>query len=112
METSTVDKKKIDRINAAMISAGIGSAALAVLIVLTEMSASVKTFLTLNEGVGALSGKTVFSIAIWLLTWAILDKTLPSLKISFEKAYRIMLVLVGLGLLGTFPTFFLAFATH
>ena len=51
----------LDRsVGAAFIAAGIGSFVLALMIVLTEMKAGagLKTFLTWNSGVGALSGKT------------------------------------------------------
>jgi hypothetical protein len=40
----------------------------------------------------------------------ILDRGMSNPKMPFEKAFRLMLILVALGLLGTFPIFFQAFA--
>lgn len=110
MNTSEVDPRTIGRINAAMISAGIGCVALALLVVLAEISAGAKDFMNLNDGVGALSGKTVFAVLIWLVFWVMLDRGTSLSKMSFEKAFRLMLILVAIGLIGTFPIFFQAFA--
>lgn len=93
-----------------MISAGIGCVALAFFVVLAEVSKSARDFLNLNAAVGPLAGKTIFTVLIWLVVWAVLDKGMHNSKMPFEKAYRLMLLMVAIGLLGTFPIFFQAFA--
>lgn len=96
---------------AALLALGLGSVAYGIFVVIPEFSASFKTFLTLDEGVGALSGKTTFGVIVWLVAWAVLHITLGK-KSSFDlrRAYYWALVGVALGALFTFPIFFQAFA--
>lgn len=110
MNTSSQDLTVINRINAAMISSGIGAVALGFFTVLAEISESSKSFMVLNEGVGALSGKTAFAVLIWFVIWAILDRSMRGSRLTFDKAFNLTLFLFAIGLLGTFPIFFQAFA--
>ena len=110
MSTSAIEQRTIARLNAAMIAAGIGCVVLAFFVVLAEISTSAKDFMNLNAGVGPLSGKTIFTVLVWLITWVALDKAMSNSKMSFEKAFRITLILVAVGVVGTFPIFFQAFA--
>ena len=95
---------------AALLALGLGSVAYGILVIIPEFSASFKTFLTLNESVGPLSGKTIFAIVIWLVVWVVLHQVFTKKSFELAKAYTWSLIMVGLGLLFTFPTFFLAFA--
>ena len=111
MSTSVEQQGTTNRINAAMISAGIGCVTLAFFVVLAEVSSSAKDFLNLNAAVGPLAGKTIFTVLVWLVVWAVLDRGMRNSKMAFEKAYRLLLFMVAIGLIGTFPIFFQAFAS-
>ncbi|MBW4437799.1 MAG: hypothetical protein KME04_11730 [Pleurocapsa minor GSE-CHR-MK-17-07R] len=94
---------------AAMIASGIGSLVLGLAIILSEVSAGIKTFLTWNSGVGSLSGKTGVSIIAFVVGWAVLHFVFKSRPISLMTSFIITVVLVALGLLLTFPPVFLMF---
>jgi hypothetical protein len=97
-------------ISAAIIAAGIGAAALGAFTTLAEASTGVKDWLQWSEAVGPLSGQTVMTVIVWLVAWAGLHVALRSKPDHPGRALTIGLVLIGLGVLGTFPTFFQLFA--
>ncbi len=99
-------------ISAAIIAAGIGAAALGLFTTLAEASATVKDWLQWNDRVGPLSGKTLLAVAVWLAAWAILHVTLRNRPFETRRALIITLVLLVLGVIGTFPTFFQAFTSE
>ena len=89
--------------------AGIGALALGIFTTLAEASESVAEFFEWSVRVGPLSGKTTSAIIVWLVAWAVLYLLLRGREYESRKALTIALVLVALGLVGTFPTFFQAF---
>jgi hypothetical protein len=95
---------------AAILAAGIGSLALGILTTLAEASESIKEFLNLYDPVGPLSGKTVGAVIIWLVAWGVLHMVYRNRAVESRRELAASLVLIGLGVLGTFPTFFQAFA--
>lgn len=95
---------------AALVSAGIGVFTLGLLTTLVEAWAGLKTFLTFNDGVGPLSGKTIVPVIIWLVVWAGLHFAWRGKDLDFGKAATATLALIALGFLGTFPIFFQMFA--
>jgi hypothetical protein len=97
-------------ISAAIIAAGIGAATLGLLTTLAEASESFSDWLVWSDDVGPLAGKTILTVAVWLVAWAILHIGLRNRKRGVASALTIGLVLVIAGLVGTFPTFFQAFA--
>lgn len=97
-------------IAAAILAAGIGSFALGVLTTLAEANERIKEFLNFYDPVGPLSGKTVGAVVIWLIAWVILHLAYRNKAVESRRELAISLVLIGLGLLGTFPIFFQAFA--
>lgn len=97
-------------IAAAILAAGIGALALGVLTTLAEASESIKEFLNLYDPVGPLSGKTIGAVIIWLIAWAILHMMYRNKAVESRKELAASLFLIGLGVLGTFPMFFQAFA--
>lgn len=103
------DAKSEAPIVAALLAMGVGVVVYGIFVVLSEFSESFKTFLTLNDGVGALSGKTTFGVLVWLAIWAVLHPALRKSTLDLSRAFKISLVMVGIGVLFTFPTFFLAF---
>lgn len=98
-------------IAAAILAAGIGAAALGFLTTLAEASTDVKDWLDWDSDVGPLSGKTSLAVVVWLLSWATLHVVYRSKPYETRRAVLIAAVLVGLGVLGTFPTFFQAFTS-
>jgi hypothetical protein len=59
---------------AALVAAGIGSAALGVLTTLAELSARLKNVLNIYDPVGPLSGKPTLPVIIWLIAWYVLAR--------------------------------------
>jgi hypothetical protein len=97
-------------ISAAIIAAGVGAAALGVFTTLAEANSTVKDWLQFNDAVGPLSGKTIMTVIVWLVSWAVLHLALRRKRYETGRALTIALILIGLGVLGTFPTFFQLFA--
>jgi hypothetical protein len=95
---------------AVLLAAGIGSFALGLITTLAEASAGFRDRLVLNAGVGPLSGKTIWATVIFLVAWAVLAARLRNRDGLLRSATTIFVVLTVLGLLGTFPIFFQAFA--
>jgi hypothetical protein len=96
-------------IAAAIIAGGIGAAALGLFTTLAEASTDVKDWLDWDSDVGPLSGKTIMAVIVWLVAWAVLHVVYRGKPYETRRAFTIAVVLVGLGVLGTFPTFFQAF---
>jgi hypothetical protein len=88
---------------AAILSAGIGSFALAVIAIAGDKSASIKSILVFYKPTGPLSGVTTVAILIWLLTWGILEWRWRNRTIAVGRTNAIALTLLALGLLLTFP---------
>jgi hypothetical protein len=95
---------------AAVLAAGIGSLALGILTTLAEASEDIKELLNFYDPVGPLSGKTTGAVIVWVVAWAILHMVYRNKVVESRKELAASLVLIGLGVLGTFPIFFQAFA--
>jgi hypothetical protein len=95
---------------AALLAAGIGAFALGLLTTLAEASSGFRDRLVLNAGVGPLSGKTVWATVIFVAAWVVLHFMLRERDRILRSATIAFVVLTLLGLLGTFPIFFQAFA--
>lgn len=59
---------------------------------------------------GPLSGKTIFATVAFLASWIVLTPLLRYRSFPWRPVVGATVVLVALGILGTFPTFFQAFA--
>lgn len=94
---------------AAILASGIGSMALGLFTTLAQASVAVRTTLNFYNPVGPLSGKTTAAVIVWLVAWGILHGLWKSEEVNFRKVFTAALILIGLGLLGTFPPFFEAF---
>jgi hypothetical protein len=91
---------------AAMLAAGIGCFFLGLTTSLAQGSKAIGNILNFYNPVGPLGGKTTVAIVVWLVAWAILAGKWKDQSADFGKMYKVTLILVGLGLLGTFPLFF------
>ena len=96
-------------IAAAVIAGGIGAAALCLFTTLAEASTGVKNWLQWSDAVGPLSGKVLMALLVWLVAWALLYLALRNKPYETRRALTIALILIGLGVLGTFPLFYQAF---
>jgi hypothetical protein len=96
---------------AAVLAAGVGALALGVVTTVSEMSSTVSGWLDLYSRVGPLSGKTIVTVVVWLLSWVVLHLLLRERGTLTRGIVVTAVVLLGLGLLGTFPTFFELFAS-
>jgi fluoride ion exporter CrcB/FEX len=100
---------------AAMVAAGIGIFALGLLTTLAEAFAGFKEFLERFDfvgGVGPLAGKTTLAVLVWAVVWAILAMIWRGKDSSLRWMFALGLTLGVLGAIGTFPTFFEAFASE
>jgi hypothetical protein len=106
------EEKNEGPVSAAIIAGGVGTLALGVLTTLAAASESVADALALVDRVGPLAGKTVFAVVIWLIAWGILHAMLKDTRYETKRALTLSLILVAVGVVGTFPTFFEAFAAE
>ena len=95
--------------SAAFIAGGIGCFVIGLLTTLAEGSASIKSFLQWDDGVGPLAGKTGYGVIIFFLAWAILHFMWRDKNVDIKRSFYISMGLTALGFLGTFPIFFQLF---
>ena len=88
---------------AGILAAGVGCFALAVLALLADKVALVKSSLVLYKPTGPLSGVSTGAILIWLFTWAILEWRWSKKTVAAGRINAIGLALMALSLLLTFP---------
>lgn len=94
---------------AMLLASGIGTFFLGLFTTLAEKSADFKDRMQLNDSVGPLSGKTIFAVALFVISAAVLVPLLAKRDGLLRNATIAFVVLTVLGYLGTFPTFFQAF---
>jgi hypothetical protein len=95
---------------AAVLATGIGVFVLGVLTTLSEASTDIADFLQWSDDVGPLSGKTILSAVAFFASWGVLHLIWRREDRPLRPILIIAAVLVALGVIGTFPTFFEAFA--
>jgi hypothetical protein len=88
---------------AALLASGFGSAVFGAAVLAAESSETVKAALTLDQGVGPLSGKTVVGSLAYVLGWTVLHLTLRRRTVRTRATLRATAALLGAGLLLTFP---------
>ena len=94
---------------AAMVAAGIGSLTIGILTTGAVLSAELKTALNFYNPAGPLSGKTSVGIAVWLISWLILNALWKNKDLRLRTAFIWTLMLLAVALLLTFPPVFEAF---
>jgi len=88
---------------AAILAAGVGSFALALLALAADKSAPLKSALVFWKPTGALSGVSTVAIVLWLLVWAILDLRWRRKTVALARTNSLAFVLLVLSFLLTFP---------
>jgi len=94
---------------AALIAGGLGSATLGLMTVLAEASPSIKDALNWWNPAGPLTGKALVGVTAFVASWIVLHVIFRGRNVTFAPAATIALILLGLGLLGTFPPIFAMF---
>jgi hypothetical protein len=95
---------------AAILAVGIGTFVIGVLTTWAEASTGFADALNWKDRVGPLSGKTIIGTVAYFLSWAVLTAALRGRTPRLRTTLWLAGILVALGLIGTFPTFFEAFA--
>lgn len=88
---------------AAVLAAGVGSAALGVLAFAGDKSAAMKAMLNWYTPTGALSGVTTAAIIVWLVVWVLLELAWKGKTAAVGRLTAAALVLLLVGFLLTFP---------
>lgn len=94
---------------AAMVASGIGAFAIGLLTTGAVISEGLKATLNWWNPAGPLTGKTGLGVIVWLISWYILNRIWHTEDRSLQQAFTITLILIGLGLILTFPPVFEAF---
>jgi hypothetical protein len=97
---------------AAVLATGIGAFVLGLVTTLNEASTGVHDFLEFDDDVGPLSGKTIVAVIAYFASWAILHGLWRRQNRALRPILIASAVLIALGILGTLPTFFQAFASE
>lgn len=105
-----VPDKPFGPVAAVFLSAGVGAVVLGILTTLSEASEGVKSALEWSKSVGSLSGKTIISSAVFFVMWGILHSTMKDKDLDPKKVFTWTAILVVIGIVLTFPTFFQLFA--
>lgn len=110
-ESSDIPAPKRDGFpSATLIAAGIGTFVLGLMTTWAEASTTIKTKLAFSHDVGPLSGKTTWAVIAFVVSWAVLSAVLWKRDKLLNIALIAFAVLTVMGLIGTFPKFFQAFA--
>lgn len=88
---------------AAILSAAVGSFALAILALVGDKSAAVKSSLVFYKPTGPLSGVTDIALLIWLALWIVLEMRWSKKGVALGPICIASFVLLGLSFLLTFP---------
>jgi hypothetical protein len=107
----TAPERPLGPAAAVVLAAGIGALTLGILTTLAEASTGTADFLQFNDRVGPLSGKTIISTAVFFAAWALLTALWRRKNPPLRTVFIATTVLLALGFLGTFPTFFQTFAS-
>ena len=86
---------------AAILASAVGAFAMGLFVILHE--AGIFSAPSLYAPAGALSGRSTFAVAAWLVAWGLLHARWSGKDIRPAPVFRLTLALVALGVLGTSP---------
>jgi hypothetical protein len=105
-QTPTTDKKLPNGpAAAAILAGGIGAFCMGLVTSIAEIITSTQNLLKWVGPVGPLSGKIGVTLVVFALTWVVLGSRWKDKDVAFDRIANIALVLLVLGLIGTFPLF-------
>jgi hypothetical protein len=91
---------------AAILAAAFGCAVLGVLTFFTEISVRIAKLMTFIKAAGNLSGVTSLTMFVWIISWILLHRRWKTRSIKMGGlVLTTSLLLILIGLLGTFPPF-------
>jgi hypothetical protein len=90
---------------AAVLAVAIGGLVLGVCALAGDASPALAHLLNVWDPTGPLSGVTALAIISWLLAWFVLTRAWRWRNLDLRRINLLALVLIGLGLLLTFPPF-------
>ena len=90
---------------AAILSAGIGSAALGVFALAGDAFPAINRLLNFYTPSGALSGVSTVAVIIWLVAWYVLARRWARATVAMAQVNVAAFVLLAVGVLLTFPPF-------
>lgn len=90
---------------AAILAAGIGSAALGILALAGDASPAIKKALNFYNPTGPLSGVTIVTIIVWLVSWFALNRLWQRRTVPMVRVNVAAFLLLAVGFLLTFPPF-------
>ena len=90
---------------AAILTAGIGCAAVGILALAGDASPSIGKALNFYNPVGTLSGVSTLAIIVWLVSWFVVGGMWRERTVNLGKVNVIAFILLVVGLLLTFPPF-------
>jgi hypothetical protein len=86
---------------ASALAAGVGAFAMGLFVVLNE--AGLFAAPTLYGPAGGVTGRTTFATLVWLAAWGVLHARWRAREIAPGRVLVLTLVLIGVGVLETFP---------
>ena len=95
---------------APILATGIGTVALGILTTWAEASTGFADKLQWNDRVGPLSGKTIITAIVYVAAWIVLHVVWRRSNPPLRTVVMVSVLLMVLGLIGTFPEFFQLFA--
>lgn len=102
--------KPFGPVAAVFLAAGIGSVVLGILTTLAEANEDIKSALEWSTSIGPLMGKTLLATAAFVVAWAVLAVAFRDRDPRPQTVFTWVGVLVAIGIVLTFPTFFQLFA--
>jgi drug/metabolite transporter (DMT)-like permease len=102
-------EKPFGPVAAVFLAAGIGAVVLGILTTLAEANEDVKSALEWSSSVGPLMGKTLIASAGFFIAWVILYFALRRKDPAPKRVFMWTGILVAIGFVLTFPTFFQLF---
>src|SRR5215475_3702080 len=90
---------------AAVLAAGIGSAALGVFALAGDAFPPINRLFTFYRPSGALSGVSTVAIIVWLVAWYVLARRWANATVAMATVNVVAFVLLAVGLLLTSPPF-------
>jgi hypothetical protein len=91
---------------AAILAAAIGCAVLGLIIPISEFFPDFKNVLNWYNPVGPLMGKTAVSVIAYFVAWFVLHRAWKDREVEFGTIWKISLVLLAIGFIGSFPLFY------
>ncbi|MDG4884549.1 hypothetical protein [Mesorhizobium sp. WSM4884] len=88
---------------AAILAAGIGSAAMGIFALGGDAFVSLNHFFTFYRPTGALSGVSTSAIIVWLVAWFVLSRRWAGKNVEMGKVVSVSFALLAVGVLLTFP---------